>query len=266
MTLQSQSWKVPKQSPISHGSLIFFIRNILIAQIEADTNRRATAEKFAEDFKFTENFPHVQFLCIQMKHQKLQSISEASQRYLTVWSWLLPRECGSECVSKTLMGACHKECATCKLGAIVTSVRAQHTPWEHLHSVPSPQLQKAPLILLSQPLVFTSWAVKLWPWQWQVKSCQTLVDVGDLHLSTLCNIKLLPLPCRGDQGRLSYTFQNTARSSRCARLLCSDILLWTFTYMIFLRWLENNLDLMAELLPPSELRNKIIHFPYRCVT
>lgn len=36
--------------------------------------------------------------------------------------------------------------------------------------------------------------------------------------------------------------------------------------MIFLRWLESNLDLMVELLPPSEIRSQIIHFPYRYVT
>lgn len=33
--------------------------------------------------------------------------------------------------------------------------------------------------------------------------------------------------------------------------------------MIFLRWLQSNLDVMVELLPPSELRNQIIHFPSR---
>lgn len=57
---------------------------------------RAKAEKFAKDFKFTESFPHVPFMCMQMKHQKLQSVCEAPQRYLTDWSWLLSRECGSE--------------------------------------------------------------------------------------------------------------------------------------------------------------------------
>lgn len=36
--------------------------------------------------------------------------------------------------------------------------------------------------------------------------------------------------------------------------------------MIFLRWLQSNLDLVVELLPPSELRNQIIDFLYRCVT
>lgn len=96
MTLPSQDWKVPKNSPSSHENLIFCIRNILIAQIEADTNMRAKAEKSAKDFKFTKSFPHVQIICMQMKHQKLQSIYEAPQRYLTVWSWLLSRECRSE--------------------------------------------------------------------------------------------------------------------------------------------------------------------------
>lgn len=43
---------------------------------------RPKAEKFAKDLKFTESFPHVQFMCMQMKHQKLQSIYEAPQTYL----------------------------------------------------------------------------------------------------------------------------------------------------------------------------------------
>lgn len=83
-----------KSSPISHGSQIFFIRNILIAQIEADTNRRAKAEKFAKDFKLTGSFPHLQFHTNETP--KFQSLYEAPQRYLAVWSWLLSRECGSE--------------------------------------------------------------------------------------------------------------------------------------------------------------------------
>lgn len=63
---------------------------------------------------------------------------------------------------------------------------------------------------LYQSLVFTPWVAKLWPWQWQVKNCQTLVDVGDLHISTLCNLScLLPFPFIGHQGRLSYIFQDT---------------------------------------------------------
>lgn len=126
--------------------------------------------------------------------------------------WVRKTQAG--CVSKTLMGACHENCATCSLGAIVTSVRAQQTPWEHLQ-------RHCPLTTAAKGSTHPPITVP----SFYSLGCKTLAlakATQEPLNSCRCRrpsplqplqSKLLLLPCRGDQGRLSYTFQDTTRSS-----------------------------------------------------